>query len=89
MRTTLTLDDDLAAALNEKADRTGRTFKEVVNKALRAGIEAEISPPPRRRYLLEPVSLGGIPKAVDLDKALRLADALEDAEISRKLELRK
>jgi hypothetical protein len=31
----------------------------------------------------------GVRPGVDLDKALRLADELEDAEIIRKLELRK
>ena len=35
MRTTLTLDDDLAVALKEQAQRAGRPFKQVVNDALR------------------------------------------------------
>lgn len=40
MRTTLTLDDDVAAEL-ERVRRAGsKTFKEVVNEALRAGLEA-------------------------------------------------
>jgi hypothetical protein len=89
MRTTLTLDDDLAAALKERAKRSGRPFKEVVNLIVRQGLEAEMAPPPIRRYRLEPSSLGGARPGIDLDRALRLADALEDAEIARKLELRK
>ena len=38
MRTTLTLDDDLAAALKEQAQRTGGSFKQVVNDTLRRGL---------------------------------------------------
>ena len=35
MRTTLTLDDDLFMALDERARATGRSFKEVVNEVVR------------------------------------------------------
>jgi hypothetical protein len=38
MRTTLSLDDDLAAILNRKARHSGRSFKEVVNAAIRLGL---------------------------------------------------
>lgn len=38
MRTTLTLDKDVAAKLKAEARRSGRTFKEVVNEALRTGL---------------------------------------------------
>jgi hypothetical protein len=89
MRTTLTLEDDLAAALKAKAERTGLPFKQVVNAVVRLGLEAEMRPPPKRTYRLRALSLGQVRGAVDLDKALRIADEIEDAEIARKLELRK
>ena len=38
-----------------------------------------------RRYKLKPASLGEVSPGHDLDKALALADLLEDAEISSKL----
>jgi hypothetical protein len=38
MRTTLTLDDDVAAKLREESRRTGRSFKEVVNSRLRLAL---------------------------------------------------
>ena len=38
MRTTLTLDDDIAALLQERARKLGISFKEVLNKTLRAGL---------------------------------------------------
>ena len=89
MRTTLTLDDDIAVALKEAAYRTGRSFKAAVNETLRAGLAALEAPPKPRRYRVKPAALGGVLPGIDLDKALRLADALEDEGIARKLELRK
>lgn len=44
MRTTLTLDDDLAEALNRTARHSGKSFKEVVNAAIRRGLNAAESP---------------------------------------------
>ncbi len=89
MRTTLTLDEDLAAALKAAAHRAGRPFKTVVNEALRAGLTAQGRQPRPRRYRLEPTALGGALPGVDLDRALRLADALEERAIADKLAQRK
>jgi plasmid stability protein len=88
MRTTLTLDDSLARALKEMAHRSGRSFTEVVNEVLRAGLARRCGPS-ARPYKLRPASLGGVVPAVDLDNALQRADTLEDVEIARKLDLRK
>jgi len=41
MRTTLTLDDDVAAKLDADARRSGRSFKETVNHYLRLGLNAK------------------------------------------------
>jgi hypothetical protein len=40
MRTTLTLDPDVAARLRQSAEASGRPYKQVVNQALRAGLDA-------------------------------------------------
>ena len=88
MRTTLTLDDELAEELRTLAHRTRRSFKQVVNEALRTGLAGHRQNRPRR-YRLEPASLGGVRLGFNLDKALQLSDALEDEGIARKLELRK
>ena len=88
MRTTLTLDDRVAKALKALAHRSGKPFKQVVNETLEAGLVARETPKPRP-YRLKPVSLGGVSPGIDLNKALRLAAALEDEEIARELELRK
>ena len=42
MRTTLTLDDDLAAELDRTARRLGRSFKDVVNETIRRGLAAAV-----------------------------------------------
>ncbi len=47
MRTTLTLDDDVAARLQAEARRSGKSFKEVVNHYLRLGfVRSEEKPKP-------------------------------------------
>ncbi len=88
MRTTLTIDDDLIRELREKAHETGSPFKEVVNKAIRAGIRQIDKPTPSKPYKCKSYSLG-YPPLADLDHALDLADRLETEEIARKLSLRK
>jgi hypothetical protein len=88
MRTTLTIDDDLAQALREKAHTTGSPFKVVVNRAIRVGLEHIDKPKPMKPYKCKAYSLG-YPPGADLDHALNLADRLESEEIARKLSLRK
>lgn len=88
MRTTLTIDDRIAKTLKALAYRSGKPFKQVVNETLAAGLTAR-EPAPARPYRVKPASLGGVVPGIDLTKALRLAAALEDEEIARKLELRK
>lgn len=88
MRTTLTLDDRIAKALKALAHRSGKPFKQVVNETLQAGLSAKTAPK-ARPYRLKPVALGGVLPGIDIDKALRLAGALEDEEIARELDLRK
>ena len=88
MRTTLTIDDRIAKALKTLAHRTGRPFKQVVNETLQLGLAARDAPAPRP-YRIKPIALGGVLPGVNIDKALRLAGALEDDEIARELDLRK
>jgi hypothetical protein len=85
MRTTLTLDDDLAAKLKSVARERGISFKEAVNSTLRAGFAVEREP---RRYRQRTYRME-LREGVDVEKALRLAAAFEDEATVRKLELRK
>lgn len=86
MRTTVTLDEDVAAKLKQMARERGVSFKVALNDAVREGMRSEARP--TRRYKMKTYPMGVRP-GVNLDKALRLAGELEDAEILRKLELRK
>lgn len=56
MRTTLTLDDDVAALLNKEMRKTGEPFKQVVNRAVRLGLSAP--QPSRKPFKVTPINLG-------------------------------
>lgn len=84
----MTLDDDVAADLKRQVKKTGRPFREVLNDAVRRGLRATVVPG-KSPYRLKPASLGGVLPGIDLDRALRLADALEDEATARELEMRK
>lgn len=86
MRTTVTLDEDVAAKLKQTARERGVSFKAVLNDAVRDGLAAQ--PRSARRYRM-PTYRMDVRKGVNLDKALRLAGELEDEEILRKLALGK
>jgi hypothetical protein len=57
MRTTLTLDDDVAARLVSAARKSGRSFKSVVNETLRVGLERAPGTP-AKAFRVRPRSLG-------------------------------
>ena len=48
MRTTLTLDDDVAERLQDQARASGGTFKSVVNEMLRLALNVRAEPAPVR-----------------------------------------
>ncbi len=86
MRTTVTLDSDVAAKLKADAHKRGVSFKEALNGNLRRGLESAGAKPAPYRMKSRPM---GIKPGLDLDKALQIADRLEDDEIVRKLSLGK
>lgn len=75
MRTTLTLDDDVALLLQETAHRTRSSVKQIVNTALRAAL----SPPAAQRApYREQVHHAELAPGLDLAGFNKLADELED-----------
>jgi hypothetical protein len=84
MRTTLTLDRDVAERLRLEMRRTGKSLKESVNEALRRGLALGGRPPRAPRFRVEPRAFGFKP-GIDLDRLNQLADELEAEEASRKL----
>jgi hypothetical protein len=58
MRTTLTLDPDVAAKAKAGAAQLGKPFKEVVNAARRLGLEQVLTPPASKPYRTRPRPTG-------------------------------
>jgi hypothetical protein len=88
MRTTMTIDDDLMLIVKRRAVETGRPVKEVINQSIRRGLESLQSGEEKEPYQC-PVFAMGTPGYRIIDKALRVAEELEDEEITRKLQLKK
>ena len=76
MRTTLTIDDDLAGLLQQRARETGVSFKETVNRTIRAGLGQSGKRRLGRAPKTVPHSFGFHP-GVDTDKLGQLADEME------------
>lgn len=75
MRTTLTLDPDVALRLKRRVQERKITFKQAVNEALRAGLRDTRAAPPAR-FKVEPFACGLKP-GIDPDKLNQLVDELE------------
>ncbi|MGA9057660.1 MAG: DUF2191 domain-containing protein [Terriglobia bacterium] len=58
MRTTLTLDDDVAAKLRAEARRSGQPFNQVVNHLLRLGLTSRSQLRPARPFVVRARALG-------------------------------
>ncbi len=58
MRTTLSLDDDVAVALRAAQRESNKPFKQIVNDALRKGLRRSASSPKRPRFRTQSVQLG-------------------------------
>ncbi len=86
MRTTVTLEPDVAEQLKSFARRRNLSFKAALNTAVRAGLAAQRGSARRYRMPSRPM---GLRPGADLTHALRVAETLEDEEVVRKIELRK
>jgi hypothetical protein len=83
MRTTLTIDDDLAGILHRKSRELNKPFKEVVNNALRKGL-AESLTETERKITVRPHDFGSIRAGLDMDRMNQLVDQLEVEDFLRK-----
>jgi hypothetical protein len=88
MRTTINVDDELLETLKERARQEDQPLTRVLNRVLRAGVQALDRPAARRPRHHEQAFAMGEPR-FDLGRALALAAALEDEETVRKLRMRK
>ncbi len=77
MRTTLTLDDDVAMLLKKFAQESGLTFRDAVNQSIRRGLVAreltDVLELPQPRSMGKPT--------VDLIQALSIVESLNDANL--------
>jgi hypothetical protein len=87
MRTTVTLDPDVERLLRTAMRERGVSFKQALNRAIRDGL-APAPAPGKRRFRQRTFSMGA-EQYFRWDKALGVAEALEDEELARKLAVRK
>ena len=76
LRTTVTLEDDVVANLNDRMARSGASFKEALNDSLRRGLEL-----PTEDELVRPFRVRsrpmGVRRGVELDNIGELLDLLD------------
>lgn len=77
MRTTITLDDDVAAKLRSLARRSGQAFREVVNDVLRRGLARPAAAAGRESFHVAARDLGARRPGVSLDNIAELIDQVE------------
>jgi hypothetical protein len=80
VRTTLTLDDDVATKLKTEARRSGRPFREVVNDTIRRGLASRQDAKRAAAFKVMARDLGELRLGISLDS---VADLLERVEGSR------
>ena len=76
MRTTIDLDTDLLERIRREATRRRIPFKHYINLLLRSALEGRRSKP--AAYRLPTHAMGAPQAGANLDKALQIADALDD-----------
>jgi Arc/MetJ family transcription regulator len=77
VRTTLTLDEDVAAKLKAEARRTGKTFKETVNAALRRSLSSSRRRSAEAPFQVEARDLGRVRPGLSFDSVSDLVEQLE------------
>ena len=83
MRTTLTLERDVAERVRQEMRRTGRGLKAIVNEALRLGLGGPNRSPRVARFTVKARDLGLRP-GFDPDRMNQLVDELQVAETRKK-----
>ena len=77
MRTTLTLDEDVARRLKAEMRRSGKPFRDVVNDCLRAALSSTPRPTRRPPFVVKTRDLGALRPGLTLDNIGALLDAAE------------
>ncbi len=77
MRTTLTLDDDVAAKLRAETRRSGKPFRDVVNETMRRGLAKPRTVVKRRAFEVTARDLGELRPGLSLDNIGELIEQIE------------
>ena len=76
MRTTVTLDPDVERLVRDTVRKSGRTFKEVLNRAVREGLAPHSNPRGNKPFRIKARRMGLRP-GIDPAALNRLVDELE------------
>jgi len=82
MRTTLTIDDDIAQELQNLSHERKSSFRSVVNDVLRRGLMAGQKPPPPPEPFRVRSAARGFRPGIDLVKLNQLVDEIEVEDFS-------
>ncbi|MEL6339491.1 MAG: DUF2191 domain-containing protein [Myxococcota bacterium] len=77
MRTTVTLDDDVAEKLKAEERRSGRSFKETLNATLRRGLALKKRVKKAERFRVVARDLGSLRPGMNLDNVAELLEQVE------------
>jgi hypothetical protein len=77
VRTTLTLDDDVAAKLKAESRRAGLPFREIVNETLRRGLASRRVTAERQAFKITARDLGDLKPGLCLDNVAELIEQVE------------
>lgn len=77
MRTTLTLDEDVAAKLKAEVRRSGRAFRDIVNDTLRRGLESRRATSAKATFKIAARDLGQLRAGLSLDNVAELIEHIE------------
>jgi hypothetical protein len=77
MRTTLTLDDDVAAKLKAESRRAGKPFRVMVNDTLRRGLASRRATAQPQAFKVRARDLGDLKPGLFLDRVAGLIEHVE------------
>jgi hypothetical protein len=76
VRTTLSIDDDIAELVEQEVRRSGESFKGTVNRLLRLGLISAHRPEKRKLFVVKPLDIV-FPAGLNLDKTEEILEYLE------------
>ena len=76
MRTTLTIEPEVARRIESEIRRTRKTLKTVINDALKVGLAMTVKPDAPPPFKVKAYKMGVHP-GIDLDKANQLLDEMD------------